>query len=372
MGAYGQLQAQGPTMELSFSKHCTNVVQSDLPIFSQDWWINIARGPSNYRELTVILGRDVVGRLPIVLSRGRLGIVRGHDPYWSHLGGPIVDPSLSRSQQADVVRSLLNQLPRRTSFSFVCDPSLSYADLVREAFIDAGFAHTTQTTYLHLPEDGDVLTTRKSKHRGHFKRAAKSLECVDISALEFVRFFEMNLKAKGRESYAPPEILKYLAQAAISRGCARAIAARPRSCNGAQNGDCSLPSPYDAAIVYVWDATRCYYWLSTSRAALGEDPGSRPHPDAIKLLVFQAIEHAQTMGLIFDADGVATPGADHLYHHILGLRKELRRDVFERINIVDRLYKKCSRGFKRIASRTATATRDVQTQAAEMNGSSNF
>lgn len=357
MSACGQLEVHQPAMTSSLSTHCSDRTRADLPIFSQDWWVNIARGPSDYRELNVTSGSEVVGRLPVVLSRGRLGIMRGHDPYWSHLGGPIVDLSLSRSEQAEVIRSLLRQLPRWTSFSFVCDPSLSYADVVREAFLDAGFAHRTQTTYLHLPEDGDVLSTRKSKHRGHFKRAAKSLECLDISPLEFVRFFEMNLKAKGKESYAPPEVLKKLAQAAMARGCARAIAARSRACDAAQNGR-SVPCPYDAAIVYVWDATRCYYWLSTNRVAFGDDSIPKPHPDAIKLLVLQAVQHAQAMGLIFDADGVATPGADHLYHHILGLRKELRRDVFERINVFDRLYRKCSKGFGRIAGRADTALVD--------------
>ena len=354
MSACGQLEVHQPAMTHSLSTHCSDRTRADLPIFSQNWWVNIARGPSDYRELNVPSGSDDAGRLPVVLSRGRLGIMRGHDPYWSHLGGPIVDPSLSRSEQAEVIGSLLRQLPRRTSFTFVCDPSLSYADVVREAFLEAGFAHSTQTTYLHLPEDGDVLSTRKSKHRGHFKRAAKSLECVDINPLEFVRFFEMNLKAKGRVSYAPPEILKNLAQAAMARGCARAIAARSRACDAAQNG-LSVPCPYDAAIVYVWDATRCYYWLSTHRVACGDDSIPKPHPDAIKLLVLQAVQHAQAMGLIFDADGVATPGADHLYHHILGLRKELRRDVFERINVFDRLYRRCSKGLRRIASRSGTA-----------------
>ena len=61
--------------------------QSGLPIFSQDWWINIARGPSKYRELKVVHRGVVVGRLSFVLSRSRLGLLRGQDPHWSHLGG---------------------------------------------------------------------------------------------------------------------------------------------------------------------------------------------------------------------------------------------------------------------------------------------
>ena len=58
-------------------------------------------------------------------------------------------------------------------------------------------------TYLRLPSEGDVLNTRKSKHKGHIKRAAKELDCVDVSAREFVQFFETNLKAsKERTLFA--------------------------------------------------------------------------------------------------------------------------------------------------------------------------
>jgi hypothetical protein len=42
---------------------------------------------------------------------------------------------------------------------------------------------------------------------------------------------------------------------------------------------------------------------------------------------------------------VATPGADHLYRNILGLRKEERRDVFQRVHTLERLYRKSRQGF---------------------------
>lgn len=344
MRAYERSQAD------YFSLQTSGTGRSDIAIFSQDWWLNIVRGSSDYHELKVISGGDVVGRLPLVLSRGRFGIVRGQDPHWSHLGGPIIDEKLNRNEQARVIRGLIDQLPRQPSFDFVCDPTLSYSELVRDAFIDAGFAHTTQVTYLRHPGEGDVLNTRKSKHRGHFKRAAKSLECVDISAADFVRFFEMNLKARGRRSYAPLDILRSLTEEALARGCARAIAAKPLAHNGFRDRGLSMSTPFDAAIVYVWDSSRCYYWLSTHRVPAGESSRAKPHPDAIKLLALRAIEDAQAMGLIFDADGVATPGADHLYRNLLGLRQEQRRDVFARVNIVDRLYKKCRERFRMIAS----------------------
>ncbi|WP_109487595.1 hypothetical protein [Occallatibacter savannae] len=306
--------------------------RSDLSAFNLDWWLEIARSFPGYREATFIRGKETLGRLPYVLRKNRIGLTFGHDPYWAHLGGPIVQERLSISEQADAIRSLVQQLPKRASLTFVCDPTVSYAGLVRSAFIQAGFEYTSQLTYVRLPEDGDVLSEKSRKHRGHIKRAAKSLDCIDVSACEFVQFFKENLDARGKQSYAPLDMLPQLIGRAVERGCARAIAAVAKS----QSPQGPRPT-LDAAIVYIWDDRRCYYWLSTHRVA---GAGSKPHPDAVKLLLVNAMEHAQSMGLVFDADGVVTPGADHLYRTILGFRIEERRDVFVRLNALERMYQK--------------------------------
>jgi hypothetical protein len=322
-------------------------VRSDLSVFSQDWWLDIARTSSDFREVKVVRGNRIVGRLPFVIWRNRLGLSCGQDPYWSHLRGPILEEGLERPAQAEVIGLLLEQLPRWTSYSFVCDPNLAYADLVRNAFRDAGFEHSTQITYVRFPGETDVLDSRKRKHRGHIKRAAKSLACVDISANEFVQFFEANLKRKGKRSYAPIGDLLRLIEEAIGRGCARAIAARPHQGDEGNESGEGGRGPYDAAIIYLWDSSRCYYWLSTHRVFLGGNPADRPHPDAIKLLAVKAMEHAQEMNLIFDADGVVTPGADNLYRNIFALKSEQRRDVFKRWNALERIYQTSRRTLHR-------------------------
>lgn len=329
-------------------EHVAGIDQSELPIFSQDWWIDIARGSSKYRESKVIRRGVVVGRLPFILSRNRLGLLRGQDPHWSHLGGPVVDQRLSRTEQVEVIRSLLEQLPRWVSFNFVCNPDLSYADLVRSAFQRSGFDHATQITYLRLPSEDSVLNTRKSKHKGHIKRAAKELDCVEVSAKEFVRFFEANLKASKKKSYSPLETMTLLIEEAFSRGRGRAIAARSRS--RSESVDHGRSSPYDAAIVYVWDSDRCYYWLSTHRIASANNSNPKPHPDATKLLAVRAMEDAQAMNLIFDADGAATPGAENFYRNMFGLTTEQHRDVFQRETILERFYQGYRQQFKAVTS----------------------
>ena len=318
--------------------------QSDLPIFSQDWWLKIVSRCPDYRDVKVVQGDAVLGRLPFMLSARKPGFTWGHNPHWSHTAGPIVDQKLSPAEITGVISSLLEQLPRRTSFNFVCSPSLPYADIVRSVFKRAGFEHTTQITYVRPPSAGNVLGTRKSKHRGHIKRAAKELYCVDISAQEFVQFYEANLNAQGMTSYSPLDLLPGLIEEAISRGQARSIAAKSR-CDH-RPGICQLSGCYDAAIVYVWDDYRCYYWLSTRRIPHPGDSSAQPHPDATKLLAVKAMEDAQAMNLVFDTDGVTTPGSENLYRNIFGLREVQCRDVFERVTVLERLRQKCRHQFK--------------------------
>ncbi|MBS1806398.1 MAG: hypothetical protein JST28_23890 [Acidobacteria bacterium] len=323
-------------MSSSLLAQVTEQSKLDLSVFHQSWWQEIAQGFPGYREVKAMRNGRLVGRLPFVLRRNRLGLAFGQDPYWTHLGGPVVEENLSVREKLDVLRDLLKQLPRRASFTFTCDQTLCYADLVRTAFFEAGFEHSSQITYVRLPEGGDVQNERKRKHRGHIKRAAKRLACVDITPREFVRYFGENLMAQGKRSYAPLNMLMPLIQQALDRGCARVLAAKQNPED--VSDDSSSSALCDAAIVYIWDDRRCFYWLSTYRVASENGLERAPHPDAVKLLMITAMEHAQAMNLIFDADGVATPGADHLYRKILGLKIEERRDVFRRINTTERIY----------------------------------
>jgi hypothetical protein len=322
---------------------------SDLPIFSQDWWLNIVSSSPDYREIKVVRENVLVGRLPFILCSHKPGFTWGYNPHWSRLAGPMVDERLSRPEQTEVIVSMLGQLPQGASFNFVCDPNLPYADIVRSAFQQARFEHSTQINYVRPPERSDVLASRRAKHRGHLKRAARDLHCVEIGATDFVRFYAAKLNAQGKRSYAPLDILMRLIEEAISRGQAHAIAAKPKSGNLADIRDGS--APYDAAIVYVWDGERCYYYLSTRRIAHEGDTAAKPHPDALKFLAVKAMEDAQAMNLIFDADGVTTPGTENFYRNMFGLREEQRRDVYERVTVLERLRMKCRQQFRAMLAR---------------------
>ena len=130
-----------------------------------------------------------------------------------------------------------------------------------------------------------------------------------------------------------PDIVTRLIEEAVTRGQGCALAAKPRL---TESGDGVSSALYDAAIVYVWDQTRCYYWMSTHRTGSYADSHPVPHPDAIKLLAMKAMEHAQAMKLTFDVDGVTSTGSQNLYVNMFGLRHAEGRDVFLRTAALER------------------------------------
>jgi hypothetical protein len=303
---------------------------SDLPVFQQNWWVRIAQQSARFGEAQVYEDGVVVGSLPYIVTKRSVGLVIpwGVSPHWSHLGGPVVSQALSKAGKANVLGQLIAQLPRKIPFQFICSHLTDDAELIRQAFINAGFKYSRMVTYSQSPEEADVMGRINSKNRSHIKVADKLLEVIEISADEFTSFYEANLKAAGLVSYSPLNVARELIIKGRDRAApqVRVIAARKR-----KDG-----SPYDAAIACAWDNERYYLWMMTHRR---HDPGhDQPNRDAMKLLIVKAMDHAQSLGLTFDVDGFTKQSHEKLYKEILKVPNREFRDVFDRAMGLARLF----------------------------------
>jgi len=297
--------------------------QSSLPVFQQDWWLGIARGEGNYNEARALKNGVLVGRLAYVIRRTKIGARWGAAPACSHLVGPALSQSLSEGEKLDVLGRLIAQLPTNVSYGFVCSAYTEDADLIRRVFAQAGFSHFNETTYCQHPNQAVVLPRLKRKHRLHLEAARKALDVVDLGEDEFIGFYSTNLTKAAMTAHVPLDIARALIAAGRAREPAqiRVFGARRKAAG----------APLDAAIACAWDERRYYYWMSTRR-------NSESHPDAIKLLILNAMSHAQDLGLIFDTDGCSTPGSLHLYKELLRIPNVEVRDVFERITKLQHWY----------------------------------
>jgi hypothetical protein len=306
--------------------------QSSLPVYQQSWWVGIARGSARYIEAQVYKDGVLVGSLPYIERKNALGIRWCITPHWSHFGGPVVSQALSDAEKTNVLRQLIAQLPQKTRFIFnlICSSHANDADLIRQAFINAGFEYARQLTFLQSPKDAGVMSRLSIKHRSQIKSADKDLEVMEIDASEFISFYETNLKEAALKSWAPLNIAHDL----IVKGRegdssqVRVIAARKR-----KEG-----SPYDAAIACAWDKERYYLWMMTRRRLTGDNSHKKPHKDAMKILIIKATEHAQSLGLTFDVDGITTPGSYKLCKDILKFPNTEFRYIFNRASGLARVF----------------------------------
>lgn len=305
------------------------ICHADLAVFQQPWWLEIARGSAKYRELEVRRDGIVVGSLAFIVVTNRFGNKLGFPPIWSHLGGPVVSHDLDTQDRATVIRELISQLPANISLRFVCTSDSPDADVVRLEFKRVGFSHDTEVTYLQYPGDQGILERLSGESRRQIASAPKRVEIVDVDADEFIEFYDTNLRASGKQSYAPLRSARDL----IVKGRAReAPQVRVIAARQAKGG------PLDAAIAYAWDKKRYYLWMVTHRRTSGAGQ-SKPHPHAGKYLILDGTEDARRRGLIFDADGATTEGSQTLYRDRLKFPRAEHRDVFFRDTGMYALYK---------------------------------
>ena len=307
---------------------------SGIPVFLQKWWLNTVGNAVSVHEVRSFEGSEVIGSLSYIEHFNKAGILFGGNLPWTTLGGPILAQNLSEDRKRQVLDQLLAQLPKRTSFIFVCSAHATDADLIEQSFKRAGFALFERVTYSRSPDDVEVLRLLKRKSRAHIKAADKNLTVIDISAQEFADFYAANLRDAGAASYSPLHVARDLIAEGISRKQVRAIAAKKRIIGSLDN------RPFDAAIACAWDEYRYYYWLSTSRHHSDGNAEDKANPDAIKVLILRAMSHAQEKGLIFEADCVK-PGDHHLSGKILKLQKGESRNVFTRYTWLARSFLRC-------------------------------
>jgi hypothetical protein len=316
--------------------------ESLLPVYQQRWWLDIARGDKRYHEARVLEDGIVVGRLPYIIRRSRFGLRWAASPDWSHFGGPVTSPLLSDDEKSCVFSKLIAQLPRSISFGFSCFPYSNDGDLIKQAFVAADFEHSTEVTYSQSPNDANILDCMARKHRLHIRSARKALDIVGISEDQFIGFYSVNLEEAAIKGHASLHVARDLIAAgrAADQPQIRVTAAR-RKKPGA---------PFDAAIACIWDKTRYYFWMSTRRRRSDDGRHDKPHSDAIKMLIVEAMAHARDLGLIFDLDGVSTPGTETLYRDILKLPHVELRHIYERPTRMARWQRRHLHKLKKIAA----------------------
>jgi hypothetical protein len=258
------------------------------PVFLEEWWLNAATD-SQWNAATVTRNGRVVGWLPYAQSRnmgfsfcGQPPLVRLLCPQIEEFDGKL--ESVER-ERFHVECELIESLPPASCHRFMLPPHEGNA----LAWQAQGFDTTVEHTFVVDADvsDSDRWSQMRNKTRNSIRRAEKSLQVREIEAAEFSRHYEAILgdDVPGQNRTAA----RRLAAAAIERGHGRALAAVGQT------------GPVQAAVLFVWDSTDYYYFLSTRRENNAE-------PGAVSLLVWNGLLDAWQRKLRFDFDGVSSRG----------------------------------------------------------------
>jgi len=262
-------------------------------VFHNRWWLEAA-SDGKYRETEVRSDGRVVARFPYMIQRGSFGYRMSTMPDLTHFLGPAIDHgtgnAVNRSlREFHITQELLAQVTPSSGFYHKLHRGIG--DTL--AFEDAGCTSLVQFTYEIAPKSEDeIWRGMRDKTRNVIRRAAERWRVVTLHDPQaFAAIYEANLGRRGlvNEHRHIPAVCA----AAIAHGHGHVLAVRDRG--GATLG----------AVFVAWDHAVAYYLLATR--APGSDNG------VMSLLVWHAIRDATARGLMFDFDGLGTPGSRVFY-----------------------------------------------------------
>ena len=266
---------------------------SERSIFHEPWWLEAATNGA-WKVAEVKHGNTVIGEMPYTLSKKALWQISTLPPLTRTLG-PVIRPHQSVaserewSQRLGIARDLITQLPRCALFHQLMDPRVSEAEAL--AFRLEGFSVTVAFTLIAdgWTDEATAFSALKGTTRTAVRRAQECLTVRSIdSAKEFLDFYNANLAARKLENVYGAATMDRLLHEVMKREAGTLI--------GAFDAKGALV----AGSAMLWDTRAAYYFLTARR------PDA--HSGAVSLMLWSAMRIAGERGLIFDFDGVSTPG----------------------------------------------------------------
>jgi len=263
--------------------------EANIPIFSQDWWLDAVCGPKNWDVVLIEKGGLTVATLPYMFFR-KHGLCFITMPPLTKTLGPWLRESDSKTAtqyayQKELFTQLIQSLPRFDYFCQNFHPSITNW----LPFFWQGFEQTTWYTY--MLDDLSDYQTIFSNFQGNIKREIKKAEQRyklhirwDINIDNFLDLYEMTYSRKKMPIPHAKEVVPRIDDACTARSARKII--------GAEDAEGRLY----AAVYVIWDQHSAYYLMG------GSDPDLR-NSGASSLCMWEAIKFASKVTQRFDFEG---------------------------------------------------------------------
>ncbi|MDR3252832.1 MAG: GNAT family N-acetyltransferase [Tannerella sp.] len=295
--------------------------ETDIPVFSQDWWLDAVYGGDRWDVLLVEKNGRVAAAWPLYMPLH--GVVT-MPPYTQSMGiwiAPLSDDtkySSALEQRQSLCKQLIERLHARV---FMQNFAYSFTDWL--PFYWADYRQTTRYTYIlpDLSDLGALWEGMSQNTRRNIKRAQDEAHISvrqDVGIDDFLRVQEQTFERQNIRNKQSVHVLRRLIEAAVSRG------------QGALFGGYDPEGRLHAAAFVVWQPSSAYY------IAGGGDPALR-RSGAHSLVLWEAVRHASAYSKVFDFEGSMLPGVERFFREF-GARQTPYFTISKgQMSIIDRI-----------------------------------
>lgn len=262
--------------------------ESDIPLFSQDWWLDAVAG----EDWDVVLCEKdgkVLASMPFIIKK-KLFLTMVTMPILTQHLGPWFRPSNDKSSkrlanEKDLMAALISQLPDYDYFS----ANWQYSRNNWLPFYWAGFKQSTRYTYAleNLQDQKHLWDQLQQNIRGDVRKAEGRFSLKVRSDLPLEDFLSLNnlvFKRQGLKMPYSTELVERIDQACSSRYARKILIAEDEE------------GRHHAGVYIVWDEHSAYYLMG------GGDPELR-NSGATSLCMWEAIKFSSGVTKRFDFEG---------------------------------------------------------------------
>lgn len=279
--------------------------EHQVPLFHQPWWLDLVH--PNWMALIAKEKENIIGIWPLCIDN-KLGFSLSRNPALTPYLGPVFFiPEQQKTYSLWTIEDkcyaqFQQQLPSCSFEEYRCRPG--YANFL--PLKHKGFQVSQGLTYhIDLKQPlAKIWANMKSSQRNHIRQAEKELMVIEGNHQleQFCALHQQTFIRKNKPYPTDKQQLIRLMQAGIDRHSGRMLTAL-------------YPDQTVAAMAYVvWDQQQMYLLLSS----INQD---KVHSGAVSLLIWQAIQLAQSMNLsIFDFEGSMDVGIEQFFRSFGGQR----------------------------------------------------
>ncbi len=260
-----------------------------IPIFSQDWWLDVTAGKDNWDVAVVLKNNEIIASLPYVLRKNKSLTFLEQPPLTQNLG-PWIKPSDTKyskklSNEKDYLQSLIDSLPTFDHY----EQNWHHSQTNWLPFYWKGFSQTTNFTYtLSQIDNHDLLWKNMQDNiKSDCKKAATRFQLIvdpNPTLEEFLILNEMTFKKQGLPLPYSEEFIRKVNEACKENSCRQIIIVRDPE------------GKAHAGAYIIWDKMSAYYLMG------GINPDLKTS-GAMSMCLWETIKFASTFTTNFDFEG---------------------------------------------------------------------